>query len=120
MYRIVLYEDARGHSPVNDFMEDLNKKAGNDKSSRVLLKQITFRIGLLEALGTRSSEDITKHIRNDIWELRVGRNRVMFFTWKNNILVLLHVFCKSTVKTPQSEIDAAEREIKDWVNRHGH
>lgn len=120
MYRVVLYEDAHGNSPVDEALKELDQKAINDKNSRVTLKRITFRIGLLERLGTRAGEYITKHIRNDIWELRAGRNRIMFFAWKDNIFVLLHVFCKVTMKTPKSEIEKAERELNDWVDRHGH
>ena len=72
-------------------------------------KQISLYIQLLE--------DITKHIDDDIWELRPGNNRVLYFYFKNDTFVLLHQFRKKTQKTPKREIDKAKAERDDYLAR---
>jgi len=118
MYDIVLYEDARGVCPVGDFLDELNQ--AGDKRSRQLLKKIYYAVEILKQNGTRSGENFTKHINGDVWELRTDDHRVFFFLWNGNHIVLLHTFRKKTQKTPPLEIEAAEREMSDWINRHGH
>lgn len=54
-----------------------------------------------------------KHIEDEIWELRPGKNRVLYFFYKNNKYILLHHFVKKTQKTPRREIEKAKKEMKD-------
>ena len=119
MYEIIFYEDAHGNCPVEDLISKLDKKAERNKDARIQLKQIMFQLDLLTESGTRCSNEYVEHIREDIWELRPGNNRILLFGWKNNKIVLLHSFRKTTNKTPIKEIERAEREINDWVNRNG-
>ncbi len=118
MYEIILYEDAQGYCPIQALIDELDSKAGSDKNSRVQLKQLRFQIDLLHEVGTWSG--FTKHIRNGIWELKPGNNRILFFFWKRNTIVLLHSFRKRSQKTPEKEIAQAEREKLDWISRYGH
>ena len=80
-------------------------------------KQISLYIQLLEDNGTRPNENITKHIDDDIWELRPGNNRILYFYFKNDTFVLLHQFRKKTQKTPKREIDKAKAERDDYLAR---
>ena len=73
---------------------------------------------MLETLGTRIGEPYTKHLEDGIWELRPGRNRVLFFFFRNGTFILLHVFRKETGKTPQLEICRAKVECADWISRN--
>ena len=118
MYDIILYQDNSGSSELLEFIEDLDKKAATSKYERVMLKQIRFYINILELNGTRAGEPYVKHIQDDIWEIRPGNNRILFFTWIDNRVVLLHPFRKTTNKTPKSEIEKAQREIIDWKGRN--
>ena len=99
MYNIEFYEDANGHSELWDFLEELRLKAATNKDARIQLKQISLYIQLLEDNGTRLNENITKHLDDDIWELRPGNNRVLYFYFKDDTFVLLHQFRKKTQKT---------------------
>ena len=119
MYRIELYEDKNGYSELNDQLMELAKKSGSNKDARIQFKQITLYVELLRNHGTRLSDNITKHIEDDIWELRPGNNRVLYFYFENNTFVLLHMFRKKTQKTPRSEIDRAIRERNDYRMRNG-
>ena len=113
MYNIEFYEDTAGVSELWNFLDDLQRKATTNKDARIQHKQIVMYIQLLEDHGTHLGENITKHLEDDIWELRPGNNRVLYFFHKENTYVPLHQFRKKTQKTPQREIDQAIREVKD-------
>jgi phage-related protein len=114
-YEVIFYEDDRGRSPVKDLLDELDAKARSNKQAKQLLSKFALYIEMLEQSGTRSGLPYTKHIGNGIWELRPKDHRVFFFGWEGNKIVLLHAFRKDTQKTPQKEIDRAEREMNDWL-----
>ena len=119
MYNIVFYEDKNGFSELNDELMELAKKADSNKDARIQFKQITLYIELLKNQGTKMSPNITKHLEGEIWELRPGFNRVLYFYFENNTFVLLHMFRKKTQKTPKSEIEKAQKECNDYKIRNG-
>ena len=59
------------------------------------------------------------HLEEDIWELRPGNNRVLYFYHRDDTYVLLHQFRKKTQKTPRREIEKAKSERDDWIARKG-
>ena len=119
MYNIEFYESADGVSELCNFLDNLQKKAATSKDARIQHKQISLYIQLLQDHGTQLGENITKHLDEDIWELRLGRNRVLFFYHKDDTYVLLHHFLKKTQKTPRREIEKAKTERDDWISRKG-
>ena len=70
MYEVEFYEDANGVSELWDFLEELRVKSATNKDARIQHKQIALYIQLLQDSGTRLPENITKHLVEDIWELR--------------------------------------------------
>ena len=119
MFNIEFYSTSDGVSELWDFLEDLQTKALTNKDARIQHKQISQYIQLLADHGTHLGENITKYLEEDIWELRPGNNRVLFFYHKNDTYVLLHQFRKKTQKTPRREIDKAMIERDDWKSRKG-
>ena len=119
MYEIIFYEDKNVYSELYEELQEMAKAAPSNKNIRIQLKQITLYIELLKQQGTRLSDNITKHISADGWELRPGDNRILYFYYVDNKFVLLHMFRKKTRKTPKSEIERAEREINDYKSRNG-
>lgn len=117
MYTVEFYEKANGESELWDFLENLRAKADTSKDARIQLKQISLYIQLLENNGTRLPDNITKHIGDDIWELRPGNNRIFYFYFENDTFVLLHQFHKKTKKTPRREIEKAKSERDDYLSR---
>ena len=79
MYNIEFYENQSGESELWNFLEKLRNEAATNKDSRIQYKQMMFYIELLQNNGTRLGENITKHLDNEIWELRPGTNRVLYF-----------------------------------------
>ena len=119
MYKVTLYEDRNGRSEIKEQLDELKVKALTNKDARIQFKSIVFYISLLEKNGTWMPSDITKHIEGDIWELRPGNNRVLYYYFKDDTFVLLHMFRKKTQKTPKSEIEKAKREAIDYTLRNG-
>jgi phage-related protein len=117
MYTVEFYEKADGSSEVWDFLENLRIKADSNKDARIQYRQISLYIDLLQNNGTRLSENITKNIEGNIWELRPGNNRVFYFYFRENTFVLLHQFRKKSQKTPKREIEKAKAERDDYIRR---
>ena len=80
MFNIEFYSTADGTSELWDFLDGLQQKSVKSKDARIQHKQILLYIQLLEDHGTRLGENITKHLEDDIWELRPGNNRVLCFS----------------------------------------
>ena len=116
-YKIEFYQNVSGYSPVWEFLESLRIKSVSNKDARIQYKQATLYIQLLEDNGTHLPENITKHIEDDIWELRPGNNRIFYFYHKDNTYVLLHSFRKKTQKTPKREIVRAKAERDDYLKQ---
>ncbi|MBR6014949.1 MAG: type II toxin-antitoxin system RelE/ParE family toxin [Firmicutes bacterium] len=87
------------------------------KDSRIQHKQVMQYIQLLEDHGTMLGENVTKHLEDKIWELRPGKNRILFFFDEDETFILLHHFRKKTQKTPRKEIEKAKNEMNDWIER---
>lgn len=125
MYNIEFYEDSNGKSALWEFLESLRIKAATNKDARIQYKQISLYIQLLEDNGTRLNENITKHLDDDIWALRPGNNRVLYFYYKDDTFVLLHQFRKKLKKLQNASlieqrlnatIILPERRLNDYEN----
>lgn len=115
MHKINFYRDSKGHEPVYEYMQELAAK--KDKDSRIKLNKIQEYIEVLSVNGKSAGESYIKHLEGDIWELRPLRDRILFVGWHDDGFVLLHSFVKKTQKTPRREIDKAQRELKDLIER---
>ncbi|WP_075572484.1 type II toxin-antitoxin system RelE/ParE family toxin [Megasphaera coli] len=117
MYEIEFYEKQNGESDVWDFLESLRIKGISNKDARIQYNQAIFYIDLLSRNGTSLPTNITKHIEEDIWELRPGNNRIFYFYYDRHRYVLLHHFRKKSQKTPKREISLAKAERDDYIRR---
>ena len=116
-YNIIFYEKKTGDSELWNFLEKLRNKSKSDKDARIQYKQASLYIELLQNNGTRLPDTVTKHIEDNIWELRPGNNRIFYFFCDKNDFVLLHSFRKKTQKTPRREIEKAKSERDDYLSR---
>ena len=117
MYNVEFYRNARGDEPVRQYLAELADKASTSKDSRIKLNKIVAYIDFLAEHGTRIGEPVTKHLEDEIWELRPFRDRILYFFWKNDTFVLLHHFVKKTQKTPEREIEQAKRNMINYIER---
>lgn len=119
MYRIEFYEDKNGYSEVTEYIQKLSKKALTSKEHRINLNKVIAYMDLLEEMGTRVGEPVTKHLDGEIWELRPLRNRILYAYYRENTFVVLSYFVKKTQKTPKKEIEKAKRNLRDYIERKG-
>ena len=88
-YNIIFYENEKGESEVWDFLEKLRKKSDKDKNARIQYHQATLCIELLQHNGTLLPNHITKHIDENIWELRPGNHHgVKLKRQKRNAMII--------------------------------
>lgn len=117
MYNIDFYETSDGYSDILEFLDSLRIKAASVKDAKIQYGQAARCIELLQENGTNLPTQIAKHLDDEIWELRPGDNRVLFFYFDHGTYVLLHHFRKKTQKTPPREIARAKAEMKDYIAR---
>lgn len=115
MYEIVLYKDRNNKCELEEYFIKLQNK--KNKDSRIKINKIIAYINMLSKYGTSIGEPYIKYIKDNIWELRPLRDRILFTYWDNNKFILLNVFTKSTQKTPKKEIEKAKRNLKDFMKR---
>ena len=116
MFELIPYVKESGRCPMKDFLNDL-KEYGIE----IMTKYAAYE-ELLKMHGNHLNEvrnEATKYIGDKLYELRVDDIRVFFFYVIGNKIVLLHGFIKKTNKTPQTEIERAKSEMKDYQRRYG-
>lgn len=114
MYNIEFYEDKHGYSDVKVFIKELRDKSLNNKDARINFNKIVAYIDILEEMGTRVGEPVTKHLDGKIWELRPLSNRILYANLSDNTFVLLHHFIKKSKNTPKQEIKKAFSELAEF------
>lgn len=112
MWEIELYQTSKGKEVVAEFLDSLPTK---------MKAKAFWEIDLLSIHGTSLKEPYVKHIRGDLWELRIkfasDITRVFYFYPLVRKIVLLHGFIKKTDKTPKQEIETAEKRMADYRER---
>ena len=104
------YETASGAKPVQAFLDDLS--AAEAAEVVATMKEVAVE-------GLR----FARHLRGDIWEVRVQAEskafRVLFSPEGKlgHVLLALEAFAKKTPKTPARTIELAQRRRADWRSR---
>jgi len=109
-YKINFYKDSKkGNVPVQEYINSLPLK---EKAK--VRKYIIF-------LGQEQGylrEPFCKHIKDEIWELRVDfarhKHRIFYFICFSKTIILLTAFQKHSQKTPIQEIIKAKNNLKDF------
>ena len=108
------YKKQDGSCPTEEFMDSLDEKM----KAKLLRLQM-----LLEENGNELREPYSKHLEDDIFELRAqqGNNivRNLYFFMVGQKIIITNGFVKKTQKTPKNEIDLAKKYRKDYLEREG-
>lgn len=106
------YRDSKGNEPVANFIDSL------PLGTRAKVFRL---IELLAKYGVLLKEPYTKQVRGKVRELRIkdskGAIRVLYFTYTGKRFILLHGFIKKGDKTPEREIDMAEKRMRDFIEK---
>ncbi len=112
MYNLVFYTTERGDTPVDDFLDCLDKK------SRA---KVAAHLSLLEEHGPHLKRPYADVVRGKIRELRIPHSsnqyRILYFFQVRNQIVLAHAFSKKTQQLKEKDIELAERRMEDWIGR---
>ena len=103
MFDIIFYDDKDGHSEVESFIKDLRERSLVSKDARINFNKVVAYLDLLEEIGTRVGEPVTKHLDGEIWELRPLSNRILYAFYKDDTFLLLHHFKKNHKRLHQEK-----------------
>ena len=111
-FQAEFYEKESGEAPVEDFLLALDVK---------MRAKLAGMIQILQEKGNMLREPYSKHIDDEIFELRakVGSDisRVLYFFYYDGKIILTNGFVKKTQKTPRAEIERAKRFRTDYLER---
>ena len=106
--KIALYQSKRGSSPIEDFITDLPK--GDQARFADVFEGI-------EKYGLDCPRVQFKPLRGKLWEIKFnapgGGYRIAYVVVTSQTMIWLHVFKKTTQKTPLNNLDLAEKRMKE-------
>ena len=106
--------DARGASPVHDWILKLDQKAQN---------KCFAKIERLQEQGHKLERPDAAYLENKIHELRVTSDRhkyrILYFFHKRTAVILCHAFLKKDKKVPKNELDMALSRMKKFEDNPG-
>lgn len=114
-YTIVYFREASESSPVEQFLNDLPARdRAKVFASISLLKEKGF-------LPFPYSSDIRGSKKLRELRIRISSNayRVLYFLHAGRKIVLLHAFSKRSEKVSKTDIETAERRMKEYLRREG-
>jgi phage-related protein len=109
-WKAEFYLDARGSSPVREFLDSLAK---TDRA------KVLDKIARLEIEGLQDRPAGAKPLNGHrpLWELKPDRYRVIYFAYKGRRFIMLHAFMKKSRKTSPKDIATAERRYAEFMAR---
>jgi len=112
LYNLIFYTTERGDSPIDDFLDLLDKK---------VRAKIAAHLSLLEEQGPNLKRPYADVVRGKIRELRIQHSssqyRILYFFQLREQIVLVHAFSKKTQQLKEKDIELAERRMEDWMRR---
>ena len=108
---IYYYVDDRGNRPVEVFIRSLPVK----ERSRILAY-----IYELKKEGNNLRRPMADYLRGGIYELRPRRNRLFYFFYLRDSVVLVHAIIKLTTEIPQNDLNLCLRRKNQVQNEGGH
>jgi phage-related protein len=120
MMDILYYADGRGIQEVYDWEQHIKKHEPATYNRFYYLKVLLEENGELIQAGKIKPPTGVKRLKgtDDIWQIRINDNRVLFFYFANKAIVLTNQFKKKQNDTPQNEIDRAENRKEQWLNNN--
>ena len=101
---ISFFTYVNGCSPVE---EAIDKLSSEEQLS------IDDWIEKLRVRNTSAREPLASHLEKGLWELRANRYRLIYCVDSDRCIIFLHMFRKTTRKTPQKAINIARKRFND-------
>ncbi len=112
-YRVYFYRTAGGRCQACDYARgmDINHQA-----------KVKRWFQALAEMGPELPEDYGKHLRHEIWELRIillRHQHRFLYSFLGEIVLVTNAFLKKTQEVPEGEIENAIKALADWKARRG-
>lgn len=112
MFHVNFYQKSDGAKPVEQFILSLNTK---------LKAKVVSDLQRLEMLGNEARAPLSKHLEDDIFELRSKSGndivRILYFFDEDQIIIATNGFVKKQQKTPRREILLAQKREASYFDR---
>jgi len=105
-WSVEFYTDRRGKSDIGEF---INRLPVRDRA------KVRNALRLLREFGVLLKLPHARHIKRELWELRAGAIRLLYFAHTRRRFIILHGFRKKTRRTPRWEIAIAERRMAELL-----
>jgi phage-related protein len=102
--RVRFYRTASGASPVQRYLEGLQKSDADDVYAALLD---------IEVHGFEGTILHFRPISGKLWELKVSSSRIFYVVVVGPEMVLLHAYTKQSNRAPRGEIEVALRRMKE-------
>lgn len=79
----------------------------------VLYKESNKDVDVITKYLVETHEVNTKKLAQDLYEIKVSKNRFLYCYRKGNKVYVVHAFRKSTQKTPVRYLNLAKKRIKE-------
>ena len=103
-----------GTIPVREFLNQMDQKT---------YARFQWSLEQLQARNVQARYPFVRHLEGKLWELREESRtniyRIIYAFFTGRRIVLLHGFEKKTEKTPQREIETAQKRLERFVRREG-
>lgn len=103
---VVFYKTDAGNEPVREWLKSLSRDDRRAIGEDIKTAQYGWPLGM----------PLIRKMEHGLWEVRsntsTGIARV-FFTVKDDLMILLHGFVKKSQKTPLNELDTARRRVNN-------
>jgi phage-related protein len=107
---VIFFLTNSGREPVRDWLKSLDKEDRKVIGEDIKLVQFRWPLGM----------PLVRKMETDLWEIRSrlsgGRIARVFFTVRNEEMVLLHGFIKKSQKTPAKDLKLAQQRKNLWLN----
>lgn len=120
MYEIEVYEDKKGDSEIEDWLNKLNDS--KQKDDQKILKKIRYQLKILAELGPEirpPHSKVLKGYKYPIMELRPQPERIFYASYDGEKFVLLSHYMKKQNKTDKRQVQHAIALLEDWLERKG-
>ena len=109
--KAVFFKSENDNQPCRDFILSLSRKDKTEVRAKIFEVQKGFPMGL----------PLVRKMDSDLWEIRTeitdGICRI-FFTIKDDTMILLHGFVKKSQKTPKQELKTAKNRLTNFKEQN--
>ncbi|HJT24585.1 MAG TPA: type II toxin-antitoxin system RelE/ParE family toxin [bacterium] len=108
--KVDFYKTTSGRSPIEDFIKGLSA------ADQARFADVYYGI---KEHGLECPRVIFKPISGKLWEIKFssegGKYRILYVVVVGDRMIWLHAFKKKTQKTPQNDLETAEKRLREVI-----